>query len=176
MDSKTRRSRNYHSLTYFYWDKHLCKKLTQIRPENLMYAWDYTENRRVSILLSDWKKHREPALTTAAVSRLTGVSIDRIYFAINSEKIPAPQRPNPPQHHSNVKVLPRIGYMWSEEDIMNLHDWITSQQRGRPRKDGLPRRHAKILSKAEIRSRLRGEVQIFVQNDQGEFIPIWKEV
>jgi hypothetical protein len=104
------------------------------------------------------------------------VSVDRLYFAVNTEKIPKPQRAWPERHDSDVKNHKKVGFMWSEQDIMNLHDWIVSQQRGRPRLDGLPRRHGKILSKAEIRSRLRNEVQIFVQNDKGDFIPIWKEV
>lgn len=170
-----RKRRNLQSLTYFYWDGHLCKKLSVSRMDNLLYAWDYKDNRRVSILLSNFKKNRKPAYTTPAVKQLIGMSIDRLYFALNSGKIPKPARPVRRDEEEHIDKLRRKGYMWSEEDIMNLHDWVTSLHKMRPRKDGLPRKRPRTKSKAEIRSKISGNPQTFVQTEDGRFVPIWKE-
>ena len=66
---------------------------------------------------------------------------------------------------------------YDEDEIFQIRDAISEIQRGRPRKDGkskMPSR-TKVLTKSELRSKIGDGRLLYVQNDDGEFVPIWSE-
>lgn len=63
-------------------------------------------------------------------------------------------------------------HMWAEKNIMELHDYLSTRHRGRPRNDGLIIPQA-MPSKRELRAMIRQE-EIFYVKDGDEFKPIWR--
>jgi len=156
-------------LKYFYLDGELHKVLKIIRAENLAICWNYPQHKRVGYVWSDARKRLGKAFTMMQVSEMIGrhrVNIERDILAGNIRKpqrayaISGSRRPPP--------------YIFSEENVMELHDYLLSVHIGRPRADGkiTPRN---MPSKAELRAMMRHDVVMYVKSDNGTFTPVWKE-
>jgi len=66
-------------------------------------------------------------------------------------------------------------YMFSEKDVLDLHDYLLTVHIGRPRKDGkiTPGR---MPSRAELKAMMRHDTTMYVKSADGTFTPVWKEM
>jgi hypothetical protein len=62
----------------------------------------------------------------------------------------------------------------SEDDIREMHTFLLTVSRGRPRKDGKPVISG-LPTKAELEATLRQETVLYIKTEQGEFSPVWKQ-
>lgn len=135
-----------------------------------MEAWCYREGKRKGYVWSDVRKRMEVALPIAEVAKLIGRHRVQIENYILKGFIKSPQR----VYTLDGNAKPGK-YMFSESDVMGLHDYLLTVHIGRPRRDGriTPGR---MPSKAELRAMMRHDTMTYVKNADGEFTPVWKEV
>ena len=65
-------------------------------------------------------------------------------------------------------------YFFSEKEVLDLHDYCSTVSVGRPRKDGLVNSSG-LPTRSEVKSMLKETSTLYIKNDSGEFIPVWKE-
>lgn len=63
-------------------------------------------------------------------------------------------------------------YMFSEEDVLRLHEYYSTLHFGRPRKDGCITPWP-IPTAREVRAMMRQEVILYVKTEDG-FVPTWE--
>lgn len=162
-----RRKRN--RLRYFYLDSKLHKVLRINRPQDLVVAWDFVEGKRTAYVWSTVRKTHGKAYTIVEVSELVNRHRVNIERYILDGKIRAPQR----AYSLNGEKTPGA-YYFSEKDVYELHDYLLTVHRGRPRKDGRITPSG-IPSRAELRAMMVSGSATYVKNEAGEFIQVWKE-
>jgi hypothetical protein len=70
----------------------------------------------------------------------------------------------------------RKGWLyWSDQDVLDLHEYLMTIHHGRPRNDGKITPMAKTPTRAELLAMLRNETIMYVKTKTGEFVPAWKE-
>ena len=146
----------------------LHKKLFINRGADQIVTWCYPLEKRVTYTYSDVIKRKEPAFTTVEVGKMLHRSKSRLKFAIANGFISEPQ-----YTYGLSEVKQKHQHMWSEENIMEAHDYFLTVHRGKPRKD------KKITpqfmpSKREIRAMIRQEEVLYVKDESGEFKPVWR--
>lgn len=155
-------------LHYFYYKGELHKKIRINRSADIVTAWSYPQGRAVQHQYSDVRKNGSKAWTTREVCKMVNRTRNVIDVAIREGMVPAPQMTYGIDENRNP-----YAWMWSEKDIMNLHDYLLTVHKGRPRKDGLIVPHA-MPSKAELRAMMRQDTVFYVQTADGEFVPTWE--
>jgi hypothetical protein len=72
------------------------------------------------------------------------------------------------------KAGPNGKKYFNSDDILNIQDYFANVHFGRPRNDGsiTPKRNS--VTKEEVDARLGRREVLYVQNDNGEFIPVWR--
>lgn len=153
---------------YFYLNGDLHKTLETRRSENMLVAWCYPQNKRVAYVLSDTYKHRQRAYTIGQVAKIIGKHTDTIRRHLREENIRMPQAA---YSLDGTKRVNR--YLFSDEDIREMHDFFKTMHIGRPRKDGT-NNPGDLLSIPELEALLRNEKVLYTKSADGEFIPIWK--
>jgi hypothetical protein len=67
------------------------------------------------------------------------------------------------------------GYaFWSEDNLMELHDYLMTVHVGHPRKDGEITPNQKLPTKAEISARMNNTKTLYIQTDDGTFVPLYE--
>jgi hypothetical protein len=163
-------------LNYFYLDGQLDGKTVPLLHKSLninrgadkIITWCYPLEKRVAYTYSDLKKRKEPAFTlqeTATMLNRGRVSLER---AIMSGSITRPQYTYGLNEHKRL-----FKYMFHESNIMEAHAYFSSVHYGPPRKDGfiVPKR---LPTARELRAMIRQEQILYVINDDGEFVPVWR--
>ena len=107
----------------------------------------------------------QKAYMIGEVANMVNRHKDRIRCAIREGAIPQPQRAGP-----NGKNY------FSPDDILNIQDHFANIHFGRPRKDGAitPKRNS--VTKEEVDAKLGRREVLYVQNEDGEFIPVWRTI
>jgi len=166
----TRHRRSRKSVRYFYVNSDLHRVLRIIRPSDLVEAWNYRLGKRVGYVWSTTRKQMETAFTMQQVSTMIGRHRVQIENYILAGDIKTPQR----AYTLDGEKKPGK-YLFSESDVLDLHDYLLTVHIGRPRKDGkiTP---GKMPTKAELRAMMKHELVTYVKNSENEFTPIWKEV
>jgi len=166
----TRHRSNRKRVKYFYLNSDLHKVLRVTRAEDFVEAWNFSEGKRVGYSWSDARKRMETAFTLQQVAEMIGRHRVQIQNYILYGNIKAPQR----LYTLDENRKPGK-YLFSEADVMDLHDFLLTVHIGRPRKDGqiTPGR---IPSKAELKAMMRHDTMVYVKTQDGGFTPIWKEV
>lgn len=172
IEPRTGKSRRSSSkpLKYFYINGDLHKVLRVVRPSDFVEAWNYPQARRVGYVWSDVKKRMQRALTLQEVCKIINRHRVQVELYIINGKIKTPQR---------IYTLDgdrKPGkYFFSEDDVLDLHDYLLTVHIGRPRKDGqiTPRN---MPTKAELRAIMKHDLVTYVKTGDNEFQPIWKEV
>lgn len=164
------RSRNRSDLRYFYLNSNLYKILRVNRPQDFVEVWNFTEHRVEGLIWSDVRKRAERAFTLQEVCSMIGRTRVTVELAIVEGKIKAPQR----IYTLDLDRKPGK-YLFSEKDVLDVHDYFLTVHVGRPRADGkiTP---GKMPTKQELRAMMRHDTVLYVKNDDGEFVPVWKEV
>lgn len=65
-------------------------------------------------------------------------------------------------------------YLFSEDDVLELHSAFSEVHQGRPRKDGLVTNN-RVPTRAEVRTLVRQGDVLYTKDKDGNFVPIWKE-
>ena len=158
------------SLKYFYLNSDLHRILRIVRPSDLVECWNYREEKRVMYVWSDTRKRLGKAFTLQDVSKMIGRHRVQLEHYILDGNIRTPQR------IYSLDGNKRPGkYLLSEQDVLELHDYLLTVHIGRPRKDGriTP---GKTPTKAELRAMMKHELITYVKTSDNEFRPMWKEI
>ena len=168
MGSKTR-TKSSTSLRYFYLNSRLHKVLRRSRAEDLLIAWDYQSEKRVAYSLTDVNKNKQHAYPISQVVKIIGKHEDTIKMHLSKGNLQYPQQ----SYSLNGNKTPGK-YFWSEDDIRKMHDFFKTVHRGRPRIDGriTP---GNMPSRAEVEAIMRQDNILYVKNNDGDFIPVWKQ-
>lgn len=181
MASEKRRGKNersnYRPLNYFYLDGKITgdgptipllhKKLHINVSANVITAWCYPLGKRVAYTYSDVKLRKGPAFTTKEVQKLLDRGRTTIERAIDTGAIEPPQM----TYGINAERRP-YKYMWSEKDVIALHEYMLTVHYGRPRHDGLIAPKA-LPTMRELRALMRNEELLYIK-DGDEFKPVWR--
>jgi hypothetical protein len=167
--TSARKRSNAKRLRYFYLNGDLHKVLRVTRPQDFVEAWNYREGKTMGYVWSDVKKRSTRALTMTEVGKLIGRHRVQIQNYILDGNIARPQR----QYTLDEARKPGK-YMFSEDDVMKLHEYLLTVHQGRPRKDGriTP---TPLPTKAELRALMKHDFMTYVKVGEDEFIPAWKE-
>lgn len=152
---------------YFYLEDRLYRHIRINRGEDVIYAWCYPQQKRVALTYSYVREKKGPAYTTAEVGQMLNRSPRHIKRAIMEGNIECPQT----TYGIDEKKNP-YKFMWSEKDILNAHEFFSTQHYGRPRKDGIIVPLA-IPTVRELRAMIRQEQVLFVKDGE-EFVPVWR--
>lgn len=156
-------------ILYFYLDDKLYKVLHKNRAEDLIIVWDYEAGKRLAFSLSQVLKNKKSAYTVAQTAKMIGRSVDTIKRHWRAGEIRKPVR----TYSLDGQRKPNK-YFFSEDDIRELHEFFKTVHRGRPRKDGYITA-SKIPSLAELEALMRNEKVLYAKNEEGEFVPVWKQ-
>jgi hypothetical protein len=154
---------------YFYLNGNLHKTLETHRSEDLIVAWDFSQNKRVAYVLNDAYRRRQRAFTSNQVSKMLNRHVDTLKRHIRAEEIRKPQAV-----YSLDGTNKLIQYMFNEDDVREIYDFFKTVHRGRPRKDGRTT-ISDLPSKAELEALLRNETVLYAKSEEGEFVPVWKQ-
>lgn len=168
MVSKKRRS-SQEKFLYFYLNGNLHKVLRKKRSENLIIAWDYPNGKRVAYVLSDVQKNKQRAYSIPQVAKFINRHPETIKRHMRNGEINFPQYSY--TFDENKRLLK---YFFSEKDVKELHDFFKTVHRGRPRIDG-DITTSKIPSNAELEALMRNEKILYVKNENGDFVPVWRQ-
>lgn len=93
-----------------------------------------------------------------------------IHGYINQGKIRRPAVADPVSDSST-----RPGkYLFSEDDMRDLHSYLLTVHRGRPRNDGQITQ-SRVMSRAELEAMMKEDTILYTKNSEGEFVPVWKQ-
>jgi hypothetical protein len=169
MVSKTRGKANTR-LRYFYLNEKLHKVLHKSRAEDLLVAWDYHAGKRVAYNYTDVMRNKQHAYPISEVSHIMNKHEDTIKVHLYRHDLPFPQRI---YSLNGNRTLGK--YFWSEDDIRKMHEFFKTVHRGQPRKDGGITPAANLPSRAEIEARMKQETVLYIKNNEGDFVPVWKQ-
>lgn len=164
---KQRRKRN--RLRYFFLNDHLHKVLGSNRPQDRLVAWDFEEGKRKLYSYADVYRSHKKAYPITEVSELINrhrVNIER-YILRGDIRRPA-------QAYALTPSRKPLGFYFTEKDVLELHDYLLTVHRGRPRKDGMITPSG-IPSRAELRAMMKSGSATYIKNEAGEFVQVWKE-
>lgn len=163
-----RRSKQKRTLTYFFLNGKLHKRLRIVRPEDKIEAWCYPDERRVVYTYSDVRRRYEPAFSTREVAEMIGRNPKVVERTVRQGAIEEPA-----VAYSLTKKMYKDSFKWSEADIMALHAYFLTVHIGRPRRDGRVTPQNMPTAK-ELRALIRQEHVLYVKNGDGQFVPTWR--
>lgn len=163
------KKRKSKKMLYFFHNGQLHKTLYISRPRDFMYAWSYPERKRVTFNYSDIKRTHGKAFRLVEVSKMINRRADVIEEYILKGHIRRPQMSYTLDGNFNP-----VKYFFSEENVLELHDYLMTVHFGRPRKDGLINPYP-TPTKSELRAMMTHEIVYYIENDAGEKVKVFKE-
>lgn len=155
-------------LRYFYLNGQLHKKLQINRPKDTITTWCYPLHKRVAYTYSEVRRKKEPAFTTRQAAALLNRTPRALEAVMAKGDVEPPQFMYPLQNQTKVEA-----YYWSPQDVYDLHEYFCNVHYGRPRKDGMITPY-KMPTLRELRALINQETILYVENDDGQFVPTWK--
>lgn len=149
-------------------DLHLHQVLHINRSQDLVLAWDYVDSKRKQYVWSDVKRTMQNAFSLKEVSEILGVHKMTVDSYVREERIPTPQR------KYDLSTRKPGKYFMSEDDVLDLHLAMSETHRGRPRNDGLVTNNG-LPTRAQVRTLVRQGDVLYTKDEDGQFVPIWKE-
>lgn len=134
-------------------------------PADIVTAFNYRQDKIFRYPWKATKRSMSRAYSIGEVARIVKRHPDRIRFGISNGDIPEPQK--------SGKTGKR--YFMSEE-ILNIQDHFANVHFGRPRNDGAITPKRNTVTKEEVDARLGHREVLYVKNDDGNFIPIWRTI
>jgi hypothetical protein len=153
---------------YFFLDGQAHKKLQVNHAADILIAWNYPEKKRVAYVLSVARKNMEKAFFTKQVEEMVGRTRKSMINYIHDGLIRRPYL----TYSLDGQGKPGL-YLWTEQDVLDLHDMMLNHGPGRPRKDGQPVR-TNLPSKAELIAMMRNDVVLYTKTRDGEYTPVWQ--
>lgn len=139
------------------------------RSNGLVALYNIIQDRIESCLISDFKKNRERAYTVGETAKL-----------VNRHKKYMPQLmkrgiiPPPMGCVKGGKTAWQRRSYYSESQVKEIRDILSSIHMGRPRKDNLITNEITPNS-AELTRRMGDGILTYTRTEDGKFIPVWNE-
>jgi hypothetical protein len=157
-------------IKYFFLNNEPHRVLRISRSEDLVIAWNYTHDKRVTYVWSLTQGKMQKAFTIKEVCRIFNKNRLAIHDYIRNGKIR-----RPPQAHSINQNRTRPGkYLFSEDHMRELHSYLLTVHRGRPRNDGQVT-NSNLMSRAELEALMKEDRVLYTKNKNGEYVPVWKQ-
>jgi len=152
---------------YFFLKDKLYKKLRVVKSEDYIVAWSYEDEMRMRFNYSSVRREASKAYSLDEVSDLIGRRKSVLLSYLRRNLIDPPSG----RLYSIKNKVPGK-WMWSEQDVLDLRDAIFEMA---PKNMyGEPRVNFKLVSKAELLSKMREDTAYYVKNEQGEFVKVWR--
>lgn len=135
------------------------------RPADVATTWNYRQDKMVRYPYKTMKKHAKKAYLINEVAKMVSRHPDRVRVAIYEGGIKRPQQSGP-----NGK------FYFNEDDILDIQDYFANVHYGRPRKDGAITPLHRTVTREEVDASLGRRDVLYVQKDDGEFIPVWRTI
>lgn len=153
--------------SYFFLDEKLYKKIRVVKSENYVVAWSYEDEKRVWITYSVVRREATKAYKLSEVSKLIDKQSSKILSYVKRNLV------NQPSGRLYTIKNRRPGeWMWSEADILDLRDSLF--ELAPKNKYGEPYSNLKLISKAELLTKMRKDTTLYVKNEDGDFIKVWR--
>jgi hypothetical protein len=166
---KRKRTSENKRWNYFYLNDELHKTLETRRSDNMLVAWNYVVHKRVAYVLTDAYHRRQRAYSVAQVAKMVGKHVDTVKRHQRAGNI---RKPQAAYSLDETKKITR--YLYSENDIREIHDFFRGMHIGRPRHDGTTH-PGNLISGPELEALLRNEKVLYTKNADGEYVPVWKQ-
>lgn len=154
----------------FFYDGELVKVVQRIPTKDTIYLHHYHSGKvRVASYLH-FQKTKRRAWNCYATRLIIGRSIQSWERYLARRMIPRPAYAS-----LNNTPGPGIKAYYSEDDLYAIRDALSEIPLGAPPKHGYWQARQKILTKAELRAKIGDGRMLYVQNDDGEFVPVWSE-
>lgn len=166
--AKSSRIKKGSALRFFFLNGQHHKVIRLSRSEDLISAWNYEEHKRVVYIWSVAKRSMQKAFTMKQVSKMFQRDVLVIHDYIKEGKIKRPKQ----SYCLETKAPGK--FLFSEDDLRDLHSYLLTVHRGRPRNDGQIT-NAKLMSRAELEAMIRQDTVLYTKDNNGEFVPVWKQ-
>jgi hypothetical protein len=133
------------------------------KPADVCTTFNYIQNKIVKYPYKNMKKHAQKAYLINEVARMVDRHPERIRVGINEGNIRQPQRSGP-----------KGKFYFNENDILDIQDYFANLHYGRPRNDGAITPLKRTVTKEEVDAKLGRRDVLYVQNENGDFIPVWR--
>lgn len=150
----------------FFLNGNLHKILHVSRARDLLTAYDFAEHKTKVYPWSDVQRRRQNAFTLTQAAELIDRHRDRLKEYIEKGHIPEPQR------EYTISTGRPGRYFFSEDDMMDLRDFMATIHIGRPRKDGKVTNN-RVPTREELRAMMQSGRVLYVKENE-EFVPVWK--
>lgn len=150
-------------------EPHVHKVIQINKAADTMMAWDYPDHKRKMYSYSDVRKTMQHAYSTKEVCEILNMNRYTVHEYIYAGKIKRPAR------LYSLQTNREIGYMFSEDDILDLHQAQAETHRGRPRKDGLITARKDLPDRATVKALVQQQQLVYTLDQDGNPIPLWKE-
>jgi len=157
------------SLRYFFLNNEHHRVLRISRSEDLITAWNYPECRVVTYVWSVAKRNMQKAFTMKSVCKIFSRDKMIIHDYIRDGKIKRPV-----QTYSLDERRTPGKFLFSEDDLRDIHSYMLTVHRGRPRKDGTVT-NSNLMSRAELEALMKEDKILYTKDKSGEFVPVWKQ-
>lgn len=157
------KKKEYAHKRYFFWNDKPYKVIKEYRRRNVLEAWDITEQKRVMLPWTEWKRHRKKAFVTSQVAEMLGRHHVRVRLWLTDGKIPKPFSIASVDGVKRDFGKTNVNYLWTEEDIYRAQEYMESTG------------HRDAPSRAEVQAMINNDKLVqFIQDENGEFIPVWR--
>lgn len=151
---------------FFFLDDRLYKIVRVVRPADVVECWSFEDGRELAFPWSMVKRKRKRAYMTGKVAEMLNRHKVNVLNHVLAGHIAPP-----------IKVNAGFGgkYMWSDRNILDLHDYLLTVHCGGRRKDGKITPHRNLPSRAELLAKLNDHTVTYIKDSNGEFIPTWNQ-
>lgn len=153
---------------YFFIDHRLHRVLRVNSPANLMEAWSFEEDCKVTLLYTDYRKLAKKAVTTQVAADVLNVSKRTLTRLIEAGDIKEPARSYP----IGNKESPMRYAWWGLEDILDAHTVLLTKHYGRPRHDGGITPNQNLPTRAEVIAKMTDQMVLYAK-DGDRFVPTY---
>lgn len=132
---------------------------------DIVTTFNYKQEKIIQYPYRAMKKAMEKAYTIGDAAKVIRRHPDRIRFAISSGGIA-----------DGFKSGPTGKKYFTKDQIIDMQEYFANTHVGRPRKDGSVTAKKNSVTKEEASARLGLRQMLYVQNDDGEFVPVWRSI
>jgi hypothetical protein len=154
---------------YFFLGNKLYKKIRVIKSEDYVVTWSYEDEMRMRFNYSSVRREATKAYDIFEVSRLIDKPKALLLSYLSRNLI---EYPSGRQYSLKNKVPGK--WMWSKQDVLDLRDSIFDM--APKNKYGEPYINFKLVSKAELLSRMREDTSYYVRNEHGNYVKVWRAI
>lgn len=155
-------------LRYFFLNGQAHKVLRISRAEDIITAWNYEENKRCTYVWSVTRGNMGRAFTVKEVSEIFNRDRLIIHNYIKEGKIRRPYQIYSLSNRNPGKFL------FTEDELRDLHAYLLTVHRGRPRNDGQITQ-SKVMSRTELEALMKEDRVLYAKDASGEYVPVWKQ-